>query len=96
MTNQLDLAVTGIDLSRFVKFTPRADWQWRRWHVLGEPKPQAKGYSRFNGRVGDLLGTVALTHGGGHGFVVQFDNGEIELFGSHALAPARAEVAAHG
>lgn len=95
MTGQLDLSVTGIELDRFVKFTPRTGLQHRRWVVLGEPAPRAKGYARFNGRSGDMLGSVTLTHGGDYSVVLQFDDGSVESFDPMALAPDLAE-ASHG
>ena len=84
----LGLNCTGIDLSRFVTFTPAEQHQHRRWQVMGEPKPNSKGYSRFNYRVGTMLGTIALTGGGGYSVVLQFDDGEIESFRADILHAA--------
>lgn len=89
MTGQLALDVTGIDLARFAKFTPALPGQHRHWQVMGEPKPGAKGYARFNCRTGLMLGTLGLIRGGDYVIVLQFPDGEVESFAPMLLSPDR-------
>lgn len=85
-----------LDLTRFVEFTPRQEHQHARWLVSGEPKANAKGYARFNQRVGTLLGTITFKHAGGYVCVLEFGGGEIESFAAHVLAPFHEEEVGHG
>lgn len=82
----LPLTTTGLDVSHFVTFTPAQPHQHLRWRVLGEPKAGAKGYARFNGRVGTLIGTLEVTHAHGYACVLDVD-GTVETFAPQALAP---------
>lgn len=74
----LDLPCTGIDLARFVDFTPSVhDTSWRVSGIGG----------RRSGEVGQEVGVIGLRHAPGYEVLLRFEDGDVDSFAPHALFP---------
>jgi len=70
----------GVDVSRFVTWTPVEDGQYLR---VGSGDQRA-------GQRGRQIGVIALKHSPGYEVVMQLDNGRIESFAPMQLFPVPA------